>query len=298
VQKLRPFGANFCRACPRRFHGFVLRLAIFGGGHVAERENGMAPIVGDGRTVAELDRRVASLVDEFTDSPIGKLVTALESPIELVTATVREIYWEIHCYQPSTTRAGFTMISGLPPEERKIMRILLLHKWEEVEHRVWALNGYLALGGDRSRIGRENEFMSTGAFAVAAVWDLLAQKLEPLSYLGAEYLFEDLTARLSKMVTQSLSGRGLPQQGMRFIVDHATEDERHSRLLKKLINEVEGQRPESVSQMLFAFDCFRHVYPLPLWMGSYARALASVGSSSALNRASAWLSSTSTTLLT
>jgi hypothetical protein len=96
----------------------------------------MAPIVGDGRTVAELDRRVASLVDEFTDSPIGKLVTALESPIELVTATVREIYWEIHCYQPCTTRAGFTMISGLPPEERKIMRILLLHKWEEVEHRV------------------------------------------------------------------------------------------------------------------------------------------------------------------
>jgi hypothetical protein len=156
------------------------------------------------------------------------------------------------------------------------MKTLLLHKWEEVEHRVWALDGYIALGGDKSRIGRETELTSLGAFAVAAVWERLSAKLDPLAYLGAEYLFEDLTARLTKLVTGSLADRGLSRQGMRFIVDHATEDERHSNLLKKLLNEVEQSSPTLRDQMLYAFDCFHQVYPMPLWLGSYERALRSV----------------------
>jgi len=59
---------------------------------------------------------------------------------------------------------------------------------------------------------------------------------------------------------------------MRFIVDHAAEDEKHSNLLKKLIEEVGRDHPELAPQILFAFDCFHQVYPMPLWFGSYARA--------------------------
>jgi pyrroloquinoline quinone (PQQ) biosynthesis protein C len=120
------------------------------------------------------------------------------------------------------------------------MRTLLLHKWEEVEHRVWALDGYKALGGDQSRIGRELEMTSPGAFAVAAVWERLARIIHPLAYVGAEYLFEDLTARLAKLATENLQKRGLSQEGIRFIVDHASEDEKHSQLLKRLIDESAG----------------------------------------------------------
>jgi protein-S-isoprenylcysteine O-methyltransferase Ste14 len=42
-------------------------------------------------------------------------------------------------------------------------------------------------------------------------------------------------ARLTKLVNSSLIKRGFPRQSMRFLVDHATEDERHSNLLAKLI---------------------------------------------------------------
>ena len=224
------------------------------------------------RIIAELDKRVAGVIKEFQDSPLGQLLVEPGSSTSLIAAIIREIYWEIHCYQPFTTKAGFAMIGATEPADRKVMRTLLLHKWEEVEHRVWALDGYKALGGDQSRIGRESELMSPGAFAVAAVWERLSQTLHPLAYVGAEYLFEDLTARLTKLATVSLSKRGLSQQGLRFIVDHATEDEKHSQLLKKLIEEIGLNHPELESQILFAFDCFHQVYPMPLWLASYARA--------------------------
>jgi Iron-containing redox enzyme len=222
--------------------------------------------------LAELNRRVDEVVEEFQASAISRLVVS--SDAALIAATFREIYWEIHCYQPLTTKAGFAMIGAVGPLERKVMRILLLHKWEEVEHSVWALDGYKALGGDQSRIGREAEFTSPGAFAVAAVWERLARMVNPLAYLGAEYLFEDLTARLTKLVTGNLADRGFPKQGMRFVIDHATEDEKHSNLLAKLIRDVVQRRPELAPEILFAFDCFKHVYPMPLWLASLARAQA------------------------
>jgi pyrroloquinoline quinone (PQQ) biosynthesis protein C len=182
------------------------------------------------------------------------------------------VYWEIWCYQPITTKAGFAMIGSMGPTERKVMKSLLMHKWEEVEHVLWALDGYKALGGDQSRIGNEAFFTSPGSFAVAAVWERLAAAVHPLAYLGAEFLFENLTARLTRLVNDALLKRGLSQQGMRFLVDHATEDERHSHLLEKLIGDVIERYPELSNQILYAFDCFHQVYPMPLWVGSYRRA--------------------------
>jgi hypothetical protein len=224
------------------------------------------------QVVAELNHRVANVVEEFQSSALGQLLVDPHSSVGLLTATIREIYWEIHCYQPSTTKAGFSMIGGADPEDRKVMRTLLLHKWEEVEHRVWALDGYKALGGDQSLIGKESEMTSPGAFAVAAVWERLARTIHPLAYVGAEYLFEDVTARLAKLAKESLQKRGLTQEGIRFIVDHASEDERHSQLLRRLIEEICTIKPALERQILFAFDCFRYVYPMPLWLASYARA--------------------------
>ena len=224
------------------------------------------------RIIVELDHRVAGVVKEFQSSPLGQLLVEPDSSTSLIAAIIREIYWEIHCYQPFTTKSGFAMIGAAEPADRKVMRTLLLHKWEEVEHRVWALDGYKALGGDLFRIGRESELMSPGAFAVAAVWERLSRAVHPLAYVGAEYLFEDLTARLTKVATVSLSKRGLSQQGLRFIVDHATEDEKHSQLLKRLIEDIALSHPGLESQILFAFDCFHQVYPMPLWLASYARA--------------------------
>jgi hypothetical protein len=220
-----------------------------------------------------LDERIVAVVNEVKSSPVWEVICSPGS--DLIRALIREVYWEVHCYHPSTTKTGFAMLGRIDPSEIKVLRNLLLHKWEEVEHRVWALDGYLALGGDLNRIGRENQFMSPGAFAVAAVWERLSNCLPALSYLGAEYLFEDLTAKLASTVINKVKDRKLPVKGMQFITDHATEDERHSTLLKKLVIEIVARYPELQPDILYAFDCFRQVYPMPLWLGSYRRAVES-----------------------
>jgi len=225
------------------------------------------------RTLIALDCRIESIVHEFKASAVWRTLIDPCTPAEHVLSILREVYWEVHCYHPWTTYAGFAMLGRINPDELRVMRTLLLHKWDEVEHRVWALDGYKAFGGDPQRIGREAEFMSPGAFAVAAVWERLAIQIDPLAYLGAEYLFEDLTARLAKDAVAALRSRTLSAEGMRFIVDHAEEDIKHSALLKRLISEVSARKPELHAQVLYAFDCFQHVYPMPLWNGSYERAM-------------------------
>jgi len=224
-------------------------------------------------TIAALDTRIQRIIQHFKQSQTWATLIAPHSTIDQIHAVLREVYWEIHCYQPWTTQAGFAMLGRIGPDELKVMRTLLLHKWDEVEHRTWALDGYKAFGGNPQQIGCESDFMSPGAFAVAAVWERLATQVEPLAYLGAEYLFEDLTSHLTRDLTAALSTRSLSKVGMRFIVDHATEDVKHSALLKRLISEVTTRKPELHAQILYAFDCFQHVYPMLLWNGSYERAL-------------------------
>ncbi len=228
--------------------------------------------VSDIDLVSALNRRVDDVIVEFWASPLGRLIEHSRESHALLTATIREVYWEIHCYHPATTKAGFALLGSLSPADKKLMKALLLHKWEEVEHRVWALDGYIALGGDTSRIGQEDSACSPGAFAVAAVWERIASSMHPLSYLGAEYLFEHLTAKLAVVALSSMELRSFPAEGMRFIVDHASEDQRHSAMLQKLLANVERSHPQVVEQILFAFDCFRHVYPMPLWTAAYQRA--------------------------
>lgn len=48
--------------------------------------------------VAELNHRVADAVEEFQASALGQLLADPDSSVGLLTATIQEIYWEIHCY--------------------------------------------------------------------------------------------------------------------------------------------------------------------------------------------------------
>lgn len=224
--------------------------------------------------VSALSARIASVVDDFRASDIWSAVSDTGTPRGVVAAILREIYFEVCCYQPLTTKAGFLMIGSIEASERKVMKSLLLHKWDEVEHVQWAERGFLALGGDPSRLERASQHPTPQAFAVAAVWDRLATQVHPLAYIGAEYLFESLTAEITKFALPALERAGLGGDGLYFVSEHATEDIKHTNLLGYLADDVCARRPELVEPMLYAFDCFRAVYPMPIWMEAYRRAVA------------------------
>lgn len=217
----------------------------------------------------ELDKRLDRDVERFLSSNVWSVLSSRSTPTRTVTAILRELYWEIYSYQEHTTKAGFHMIGGASVSDDKIMKTLLLHKWDEVEHRQWAWECYLALGGEPARAAVER--MSPGSFAVAAVWERLATHLHALSYVGAEYLFEALTARLAPIVVEALHERDIRSDGLRFITEHATEDQKHKNLFEHLIVQIGDAYPRLHEEVLYCYDCFNSVYPMPIWEACVAR---------------------------
>ncbi len=220
---------------------------------------------------AVLDARVGEIFEEIVAWRGWRLVTDRSADPHAFRAVVREIFRAVHMYQRHTTEAGFRMIGRLPKGEVKLLQVVSHHKAEEAEHGLWALEDFVTLGGDRRQALGEPP--SPATFAVAAVWWRMADVEDPFGYFGAEYLFENLTLRVATAFLEKLHQRGLSTSGLRFIVEHATEDEKHSNLFRHLIKDTVSRFPDTVPAMLRCFDYFRAVYPLPVWDEAYERAL-------------------------
>jgi hypothetical protein len=219
--------------------------------------------------VEELDGMIAEVQGEVLASEMWK---AFSTEPDLRTGILRELFRDISCYQWFTTRAGFRMIGSLPASERRMMRVLLLHKWEEVEHREWAYACYQALGGQDPFLDSRDSKLSPAASSVAACWEWMADHLQPFAYLGAEYLFEKLTAELSKVATPILKDAGLGVATYSFISNHVEEDEKHAAVFSGLIREIESRVPGGADQIRRGFNTFRQVYPLRAWQDVFCRA--------------------------
>jgi hypothetical protein len=163
------------------------------------------------------------------------------------------------------------MLGRLPKVENRWLRALLNHKAEEAEHGNWARRDYLALGGTSDQAEAEP---SPPVFAVIAVWWQMARTADPLGYLGAEYLFEELTARLAADLAPALERAGLEPSGTGFVAEHATEDVKHANLIRHLIGEAVTRYPGCERSILACFDRFAQVYPLPIWREAHDAAVA------------------------
>ena len=225
-------------------------------------------------TLEALDSRIQEVIRSVKSTPMWTSFSDPSTSSELIKAIIREVYWDIYCYQPCTTRAGFSMIGRISPEEQKVMREFFCF----INGMRWSIACGLSMDIRRSAairsvsVARRSSCRPAAEFAVAAVWERLASNLHPLAYLGAEYLFEDLTVHLAKSALELLKSRNLSVEGLHFISDHATEDVKHSALLKRAIIDVASRHPYLRPQIIFAFDCFAHVYPVELWNGSLKRA--------------------------
>jgi hypothetical protein len=216
-----------------------------------------------------LDDRVAEVFQAVESWEGWKLIRDPETPPATILAFVRELYRSVCWYQPHTTEASFHMIGRLPKGEVKLMQALSTHMAEEAEHGLWARE-------DMAKLGEKDLALASPAtFAVAAVWWRIAQTEEPLGYLGAEYLYEQLTALATKAALPILEGRNLPRDELRFVIEHATEDAKHATFLKHHILDILTRYPGSEVAMGRCFDYFRHVWPLPVWKEALVRALES-----------------------
>ena len=219
----------------------------------------------------DLDLRVESIYQQVQQSRIWRHLVDPETPREILQAIMREVFLSIYAYQPHTTEAGFLMLGRWPKGDLAPLKSMLLHKWEEAEHGSWARRDYLAMGGEKIRV--DSTAASPATFAVAAVWWRMATVEDPIGYLGAEYLFEYLTVKVTRPLVEVFKRRQFPLEGAQFIVEHATEDIKHTNLLRHLVCEAATQHPQSRQAILRCFDYFRQVYPLPVWDEALDRAI-------------------------
>lgn len=218
--------------------------------------------------VRHFDERIDRVMADVEQWRGWAVVTDPQTPVSAILKLVAEIYRSISMYQPITTEAGFHMIGRLPKSEWQLMQRLASHKAEEAEHGEWVVEDFLKLTGEKL----DARPPSPASFAVRAVWWEMARSEDPFGYLGAEYLFEQLTALVTQKALSIIQARDLPPGPLRFLIAHATEDAKHAMFLRHLIRDVSQRHPGSVAAMDRCFDYFQQVYPLPLWDEAYLRA--------------------------
>lgn len=222
--------------------------------------------------IAWLDARIAALVDRIKATDAWRFLTDPASDRDAVRRVMMEIYQEIAWYQPDVIQATVAAIGFMPRSlDPRLFKAMLAHQADEFDHGEMAVRDYVNLGGDERRCRTSRP--SPASFAVAACWQQIEHRRDPFMYLGALYLFEGLTPLVTGLIKPHLRTGGIPDSALEYIEFHSTEDIKHANLVNHMIAEVVDKYPEAVEALKHGYECFEHVYPLPVWTGAFHRAL-------------------------
>jgi len=222
--------------------------------------------------IKKLDARIEDVFIEVQKQPFWQVLIDSKTSNATLRKIIREVFLAIYWYGKHITEAEFHWVAKLPKTENTLLKLITLFIVEEAEHPEWALRDFELLGGKKEYAISAPS--SPAAFAVAGIWWRMAVTEEPFGYFGAEYLFEYLTFVVTQPLVEIFRQRGFKAEGFGFIIEHATEDEKHAKLLRHLVCDVVTRYPEAEDGMLRCFDYFRHVYPIPVWTEAYQRAIA------------------------
>lgn len=218
-----------------------------------------------------LERRIELLLEHIQAEEFWTTLISPSTKPEFIRAIMAEQYLQIVGYQTDAIEAAIAAIGQMPRSlDPRHVRSMLVHQSDEWDHGEMALRDFVGLGGSESEA--RSRRMSPEAFAVAGVWWLIARKRDPFAYLGALYLFEGLTPRVTGMVKPALRAMGMGDRALEYIEFHSTEDIKHANLVHHLISRVATQYPGAVESMKYGYECFEQVYPLPVWRAAYLRA--------------------------
>ncbi len=213
--------------------------------------------------VEQLDAKIQQLLSRIEQCEVYGIIADPKSSPQLTREIVKQILLEVFSYGPHVTEATFTAIGRMPKKYPELMKPMVLHDLEEVDHGEMALQDYVRLGGDEA-FARSRR-ITPESFAMSATCRMLAEREDPFAYLGYMYLFEAMTPIITERAQRFLKAKFFPSEAQGFIDFHATEDIAHADVLRTLIQRAVdryGASPEAIS---YGFDCFAAVYPLPIW---------------------------------
>ena len=217
-----------------------------------------------------LDSKMDRLVEVVQSSEMFQTLVDPSTPMGLVKLIMREIYLEIYSYQPQVIEATMCCIARMPKCDSRTIKTMMTHQCDESDHGEMAMRDYVRLGGDEKTARTRR--ISSASFAVASLWWGLAHMETPTAYLGALYPFEGLTPRICGPIVEMLYKRNFPREAMEFIEFHATEDIKHTNLVRYLLKDVASRYPGAEQAIEAGLDYFLEVYPMPVWDIAYKRA--------------------------
>jgi hypothetical protein len=213
--------------------------------------------------VDRLDQRIQVILGELEESQTYRMVADPATDPRLVAAIIRWYLLEVFSFGPHVTEATFTAIGRMPKDRPDLMKPMVQHDLEEVDHGEMALRDYLKLGGDE-KFARTRR-ITPPSFVMAATCRMIAERESPFCYLGYMYFFEAMTPHLTERAQRLLAVKGFPVEARYFIDFHASEDVAHAGTLRNLLEQVVKDYPEAEAAIEYGFECFACVYPLPIW---------------------------------
>lgn len=237
----------------------------------------LAPAITNHRAAARsfgdhLEQRLRTSLAKFFASPEWQSVAAPEAEPRHVLAVTKYLLLEVFSYGPHVTEATFTSIGRLPKTRPDLMKPMVMHDLEEVDHGEMALKDFVQLGGEETWARARR--ITPASFALGGTVRMLAQQESPFTYLGYMYLFEGLTPLITARGQEILAAKGFPMEARRFIDFHATEDIAHVKALRGLIERCVRDYPAEAAAIEYGYDCFEAVYPQPIWRAAIDHARA------------------------
>lgn len=235
----------------------------------------MPPITSPEAFGDHIESKMHRLLSKVEESDVYQRVFAPEADPKLILTVIKYVLLEVFSYGPHVTEATFTAIGRIRKDRPDLMKIMINHDLEEVDHGEMALKDFIRLGGSESWARARR--LTPASWAMGATCRLIAETQNPFAYLGYMYPFESMTPILTSRVLSVLEKKGFPAGATGFIQFHAEEDIAHAKMLRTLIERVVRDYPEAAEAIDWAFDCFACVYPLPVWQACLDHASIELG---------------------
>ena len=119
---------------------------------------------------------------------------------------------------------------------RDIVKMFYKHAISETGHDLLAMNDLINLGVSKELILNSKPLPITKALAANVLQDI--QFKDPICYLGYLFHLEFLPTQNGPQYIQMLKSRGVPEESLSFLIEHATVDIGHNKLMEIYVNEL------------------------------------------------------------
>jgi pyrroloquinoline quinone (PQQ) biosynthesis protein C len=116
-------------------------------------------------------------------------------------------------------------------DDRASVRAFLKHATSEIDHDAMALADLAELGEDVAEVRRENPLPETVALNAFVFYQI--NNRNPIGYLGYLFFLEFLPTASGAAYMAMLEQAGVPRSAMSFLLEHATVDVHHNRLMER-----------------------------------------------------------------